>query len=815
MFKLSASKTHPKQGDSKGYYQDFKPVEVKNLKKLGKLMRTHAVCTQQFKEPKTKTNGGQMVNYRRAIDNIETFDGKGCIFFDVDNKEAIIDRHGEKIERCIEGPVNLSEIEGIFKELGWGCVILASKSSKQSWEKFHIGAFIDGPPGTQKEFATVYKSIISGPLKSLALDIAMHSSVNNMSPNLNKKTNKIISIVKGSRIDLKAFKDVGNDNTSLESVDAQIESGSHDRYDEEIHFLHREDSDEKLSGDEMIDIIESEGYVRCGCHNSKSHGNNDGGAFCNKTDSGNYFYYCNGCGEGIYIMKSDERTIDPTEVAKLRNKYPVIVDKFENDLLFEVNAVLAYIDNSIWNYKTKQVVWVSSSGGRRYVDKSDVSAIWDKVERDLTPDEKGAMKESLLMQYYGEGDYTTTQRSNIIGKHKDIMYKKMIAFLVKHKQISNTVFKNDIWSKKNGIDIDRGAAIFRTTEIMPVKKKYEEAYDEEVIKDYKKHFGKKGDFEAFLDVMLAHRFGHGLREAFYWVQATSGFGKTFLFKDILSDNLGIGYNMEMEELKLALDGKPSGVEPENINGSWFLFFDEFNKLHKGLKNIISDINVTPKGSMRVTVPIYMKIFTSYDDVAGLGSGGGTSGVESQFANRFSKLEKSGVLKDRKVRKKNIDYIEHVTRYIYQYLHKGIDKYFKMGRKRADKKLSKIAVAYTKKHTIKNSTVSKNNVIEHEGIEWLTNFIKESEINKLAEAGIYHSNKYGYVIHGVRLGELKDEYMKSFDYQDEGLKMGDIKRAPAKDLFGIVGTAKNINVTEAYLKYMDGGNKKKAYILNIS
>ena len=136
-YKLSASDT--KNGD-KGYYQGFEPVEVKTLRGLGKLMLTHSLSSQLYGEDETKTANGQMVKYRKAIDNIS---GHGSVvFFDIDNKMKLFDVAGNVIEeRCDPDPVTVDMIVSRFKELGWGCVITPSRSSKDGWEKFHIGAF--------------------------------------------------------------------------------------------------------------------------------------------------------------------------------------------------------------------------------------------------------------------------------------------------------------------------------------------------------------------------------------------------------------------------------------------------------------------------------------------------------------------------------------------------------------------------------------------------------------------------------------------------------------------------------------------------
>ncbi len=297
MYKLSASNS---KNGAKGYYKDFEPVEVKNLKELGKLMTTHSLTPQLFGKKKTATRNGEKCNYRKAIDNIK---GHGqVVFFDIDNKVKLFDETGKMVdERCSPTPVTQKQIEDRFKELGWGCVITPSRSSTPEWPKFHIGALTVKIVPSHEKYKEQY-IILEMKLK-LDIDVVMRSSVQNMTPCLGCK---VLSIIEG--------KDIPMHRLSFEELrgDTRLTKASVSVYDKKKHNLHLEGGEEEsVSKKAIIKLAEAEDgkTLRCGCHNSQSHGNNDSGAICQVNPDKSVHYYCAGCDETIWLRGAESELV--------------------------------------------------------------------------------------------------------------------------------------------------------------------------------------------------------------------------------------------------------------------------------------------------------------------------------------------------------------------------------------------------------------------------------------------------------------------------------------------------------------------------
>ena len=218
-----------------------------------------------------------------------------------------------------------------------------------------------------------------------------------------------------------------------------------------------------------------------------------------------------------------------------------------------------------------------------------------------------------------------------------------------------------------------------------------------IIDDYKDHNPYLDDI---LEMIIAQKFGADRKTSYLWIKADSDWGKSFLF-DGMMGNLAFAINES--ETKNAIKGLASGLEPNQIVKSSFLFFDEFKGAVSELKNITFSIAVTAKFRAKTVVPVFMKIFASAEHISSLD---GASGMEEQFRNRFLHISVRGSLLKRALYTRDIDeYGKSVRAYINHKVWELERNYVSLGRllakQKANEKYSKLISTYTIKNVSKS------------------------------------------------------------------------------------------------------------------
>lgn len=206
----------------------------------------------------------------------------------------------------------------------------------------------------------------------------------------------------------------------------------------------------------------------------------------------------------------------------------------------------------------------------------------------------------------------------------------------------------------------------------------EGAIDPEIIADYKDHFTR---LDVFIDFIVQSRFASDRKYAYLWIKADSDWGKGFLMSAIscMDYNPGVITALSVKEVERMFEGGPVGKSISEFKRSFILHFDEFKSVKSELKQLENCIQVSPKNQLQFTAKVFAKIFTSAEGVPSLI---GDSGVEDQFANRFSLFEESGMLSDRPVfkAKGKAAYMDSVQSYICHGLNARIEKMKAMGEK---------------------------------------------------------------------------------------------------------------------------------------
>lgn len=198
-----------------------------------------------------------------------------------------------------------------------------------------------------------------------------------------------------------------------------------------------------------------------------------------------------------------------------------------------------------------------------------------------------------------------------------------------------------------------------------------------IIADYKEHFSR---FDAFLDFITMARFALDRKKAYLWILADSDWGKGFL-TGVLA-KLGVCVETSMKEVEAMLEGKPVGRSAEDFKRAFVLLIDEFKTVKSELKQLQSQITLSPKNQLACTVEVFAKVFTSAESVGSLVT---ENGVEDQFANRMSIFQETGDITKRPVYREvgGARYFPAVKAYTAAYLNNAIGAMQRMGREEAE------------------------------------------------------------------------------------------------------------------------------------
>jgi hypothetical protein len=200
--------------------------------------------------------------------------------------------------------------------------------------------------------------------------------------------------------------------------------------------------------------------------------------------------------------------------------------------------------------------------------------------------------------------------------------------------------------------------------------------DPVIINDYKEHFTR---LDLFIDFIMQSRFASDRKYAYLWIKADSDWGKGFLMSAISDKNYNKGAitKLSVKEVEKMFEGGPVSKSLPNFKRSIVLHLDEFKTVKSELKQLENEIPVSPKNQLQFEAELFAKVFTSAEGVPALV---GDSGIEDQFANRFSYFEEKGMLPERPVfiERGKEAYMKNVQSYICHQLNSRIAQMKAMG-----------------------------------------------------------------------------------------------------------------------------------------
>ena len=248
---------------------------------------------------------------------------------------------------------------------------------------------------------------------------------------------------------------------------------------------------------------------------------------------------------------------------------------------------------------------------------------------------------------------TPAQREKWLPEIRAYPIKRLLDFAIAHRQFTTISATVDMFAKKGGMRLADGVL----TLVYPHEPLREGPFDQERVDDYRAHFPQ---LDQLLDLIVAARFATDRKTAHLWMHADSNWGKSFLTG--MLKRHGLVVETSVAEIEKVMAGGPAGFTLEALRRTWVLAVDEFKGVTREIKQLSTDLTFSPKNQARVTVPLFLKLFLSAEDVPSLISA--ETGADAQFANRFMRLRLTG---DMTVRSAYVEsraaYVESIANWI--------------------------------------------------------------------------------------------------------------------------------------------------------
>jgi hypothetical protein len=282
------------------------------------------------------------------------------------------------------------------------------------------------------------------------------------------------------------------------------------------------------------------------------------------------------------------------------------------------------------------------------------------------------------------------EKEKFVGSCVSVIFIQIQKHILVKRQYAELRINVDMFAEGASVSLHDGQAKITYPHVpMPTG-----VIDPAIVADYKQHWPM---IDEFLDLLVACRFAQSRKKAFVWIKTMSDWGKSFLLH--LLANLNLALEMSASEVERAFSGQPVGATLNSFKRAWVLAIEEFKSVKSELKQLEQQMQFSPKGLPTVTAPLYLKLFLSAERVESLASG--ESGVEDQFANRFSLVEpEGGRLSERPLfEQSQTSYSKTMTNYVAEYLNRKVEEYRSLGAIGAADKGDAEVKSFHRKHGI--------------------------------------------------------------------------------------------------------------------
>jgi hypothetical protein len=383
-------------------------------------------------------------------------------------------------------------------------------------------------------------------------------------------------------------------------------------------------------------------------------------------------------------------------------------DALESDIGFDAQIASNSIEGCAYDQNKSKFMVMAPEGDLRMFLRGDLLKALRKTFG--APYDRNALGE-MLVKKADEDGLNAAKAKDFIGANMALIDSAMIDHILIERQFGNLDIDVDMFAKRAKIDLWDGCAKIT----FPHLEFAEGAVDQDVIADYKSHFP---EFDEFLDMLVGARFALSRKKAYLWIKAPSDWGKGTLSKAMADHGLVVGTTAT--EVELIFSGRPVGKLLSDFKRAWVIEFNEHKTTKGELKQLEQEIAFSPKGLPQCKAQLYLKLFFSAEDIDSLASE--NSGIEDQFANRFSMLAPQGRIVERVLfEQSHSRYIRTLTNYVGQYLNARVQEYRALGRQAAHDKGDKAVGAWHTKHGITNTyqrLSDKIGSLSEQFLEWI-------------------------------------------------------------------------------------------------
>lgn len=280
-----------------------------------------------------------------------------------------------------------------------------------------------------------------------------------------------------------------------------------------------------------------------------------------------------------------------------------------------------------------------------------------------------------------------------------------------------------------------------------------------IVEDYKDHFSR---FDEFLEFIVMSRFAIDRKKSYLWILADSDWGKGFITG--ILNKLGCCVETSMREIEAMFEGKPVGRSAEDFKRAFVFLIDEFKTVKSELKQLQSEINLSPKNQLTCTVEIFAKVFTSAENVDSLVT---ENGVEDQFANRMSIFQEKGDITNRPLYKSvgNSRYFKAILSYTATILNAHIADMKRLGRDKAETKAEAWLNDFIKRNGLDTIYARFSDSLPELAAEMAAHFTTSWGASSHTDDLIIHTNGEVYI---KSPGKVIDDYLAAhFDHSQIG------------------------------------------------
>ncbi|HGF5190431.1 TPA: hypothetical protein ACF35N_004503 [Vibrio parahaemolyticus] len=301
-----------------------------------------------------------------------------------------------------------------------------------------------------------------------------------------------------------------------------------------------------------------------------------------------------------------------------------------------------------------------------------------------------------------------TERNKLISKILNVIPSSVISYLKYYSQRDRISIEVDIFTAESYMHLTPDEVIVKLNHVPYTCPISANDIREDILSDYKNHFD---GFDDFLKLIVASRFARDRKKCYLWLRCSSDWGKGFLFNELRRSGLVV--NTSVTEVEKMMSGSPVAKDFNAFKRALVLWIDEFKSVKSEIKELCSEITISPKNQLSTTVQLYTKVFTSDEAVASLAN---EYGIEDQFANRFSYYEAKGVIINRdKWQEAGMSaYGDHVRSYAVHEINRMIEEMRQLGSEkaavRADEMISEYYSKYAIHHKFKRLSESLDDVV---------------------------------------------------------------------------------------------------------